>query len=124
MLWAVLSIVGAVIGFIASRKRYEKLDRAERIQLRDYHNPSALYILGIEDTAFAEQYIRFEKDTASSKRLTFKSATIRNDKKLYALQYARDSSLVLVARENDEPTQVSPSYMELWVWRKHVISKE
>ena len=120
----ILSTTGAIIGFVLSWKHNKKLEQAERIELRDYYNPGNIYIHGIEDTTLVDQYIKFEMDNVYPKPLTFKSTAIRTDERLYALDYTQDSSLVLVARENDNPTMQDPSYMELWVWRKHVKWKK
>ncbi len=124
IVWIIFSITGGAIGFIWSRNHANKINKAERIELQDYFRSDEIFIHGIEDTTFADDYIKFEMDTAFPKPLTFKSSAIRTDKKLYALNYTQDSSLVLVARENDTPTMEDPSYSELWVWRKHVKRKK
>lgn len=60
-------------------------------------------------------------DTVEPRPVRFKGTLMKTDQTIYALDYSSDSSLVLVARENDSPTSVDPSYIELWVWSKHVI---
>lgn len=118
------SIVGGIIGIIGSEMHARKIATAQRIQLVDYYNPDRLYISGIEDTLLKKEYLLFENDTVYPKALNFKSSAIKTTQKLYALDFTKDSSLVLVARENDNPTMADPRYTELWVWRNHVIIKK
>ena len=118
------SIIGAIIGFIGSEMHARKIAAAQRIQIVDYYNPDRLYINGIEDTLLKKEYLSFENDTVYPKAINFKSSAIKTTQKLYALDITKDSSLVLVARENDNPTMADPRYTELWVWRNHVIFKK
>lgn len=58
--WCLLSIVGGVIGFTASEMRRRKISRAVPVELRNYNEPNSPYIMGIEDTVFSKEYLRFE----------------------------------------------------------------
>lgn len=123
-IWLFFALVSAAIGFTASRLRKARLEKAEHVFLRHYQQPEQNHVVGIEDTTLAAQYIQFEKDTATIKPIKFKFVTMRTDGVFYALQYTRDSTLVLVARKNDKPTGVNPAYQELWIWNKHVLKQK
>lgn len=118
------SIIGAIIGFIGGEMHERKIEAAEEIELEDFHKPDLLYITGIEDTLLVEEYISFEKDTIYPKAIEFDFKTIKTDKKIYALDWTNDSLLVLVGRQNSNPTTVDPRWTELWIWEKHVKRKK
>ena len=115
--------MGGIIGFIMSRNHEAKLDRAERIELENFHNPENLFIPGIKDTSLKNEYLAFERDTTYPKKVTFKIGGIKTNETLYALDWTNDSSLVLVARENSKQTMGDGAYHELWVWSRYVKRK-
>lgn len=120
IIWLIAALTGALIGFIGSEIRGRKIENAEVVKLEDHYKPDRLYITGIEDTALKERYLNFEKDTVYPKSLNFEIKTIKTDKEIYALEWSKDSSLVLVLRYNSEPTTSNPRWTETWVWEKHV----
>ncbi len=119
----IVAIIGGIIGFIGGEMHEKKIKNAEEIELKDFNKPDRLYITGIEDTMLGEEYINFEKDTTYPKAIEFDFGTIKTDKKIYALDWTRDSLLVLVGRQNSSPTTVDPRWTELWVWGKHIRKK-
>ena len=118
------SLLGGVLGYVGSEIRQRKLDAGERVEVVHHYFPDVGYINGVEDTLFKNEYISFEMDTVYPKTLNFEGAVIRVDGRHYAIDFTADSSLVLIARQNDFARLADPSYMELWVWRKHVVFHE
>ncbi len=115
-----LSIMGAIFGYIDGESQDKRIESAVIVKLQDYYNPDRPIVNGIKDTNLVEQYIKFEKDTIYPKALNFDSPTIPTDQTLYALEWTSDSVLVLIGRQNLNPTLADPRWMELWVWEKHV----
>ena len=124
IIWLALALTGGVIGYLGSEYQSERIENAELIELQDFFNPDRPRIHGINDTTLVDQYIRFEQDTNYPKALNFRSGTIPTNQKLYALDWTNDSLLVLVGRQNSNPTTADPRWTELWVWEKHVKKKK
>lgn len=122
-LWIIvfaLTITGAIFGYIDGESQDKRIENAVIVKLQDYYNPDRPIVNGIKDTNLVEQYIKFEKDTIYPKALNFDSPTIPTDQTLYALEWTSDSVLVLIGRQNLNPTLADPRWMELWVWEKHL----
>ena len=124
IIWLALALTGGIIGYLGSEYQSERIENAELIELQDFYDPDRPRIHGINDTTLVDQYIRFEKDTNYPKALNFSSGTIPTNQKLYALDWTSDSLLVLVGRQNSNPTTADPRWTELWVWEKHIKKKK
>ncbi|WP_417593016.1 hypothetical protein [Owenweeksia hongkongensis] len=123
IVWLALALTGGVVGYFGSEYQSERIENAELVELQDYYNPDRPRIHGIKDTTLVDEYIKFEKDTNYPKALKFSSETIPINQKLYALDWTSDSLLVLIGRQNSNPTVADPRWTELWVWKNHVKKK-
>lgn len=123
VVWLILSLAGAIVGYMASEKHKEQLELAENaicVEFRDLKHPS---IWGIQKLKYKDQYLAVMLDSSIKTYNIPLARVIENNQSVKILEYSEDRTLTKIAVIREESTAAKPDYEELWLWSRFIKKK-
>jgi len=123
IVWLILSISGAIIGYVLSENHKKELENAENaicVEFRDLKHPS---IWGIRKLKYKDQYLEVMLDSNIKTHNIPLTLGVTNNQPVKILEYSEDSALARIAITREKHTMAKPRYEELWLWTKFIKKK-